>query len=116
MLIAPFDGVVADVAVSIGEQVGAESRAVSLVDESAWVVETSDVTELEIVDISVGQKVTFTADALQDVTMSGVVTAVSRSSFTQSGDVLYTVYIQADDVDARVKWGMTVEVTFEETR
>jgi multidrug resistance efflux pump len=113
VLIAPFDGVVADVAVGSGEQVGPESRAVSVVDTSSWVVETSDITELEVVDVAVGQKVTFTADALPGVTMSGVVSAVSQSSYTQSGDVLYTVYINADDVDARVKWGMTVEVTFE---
>jgi len=112
VLTAPFDGVVADVAVSIGEQVGAESRAVSIVDASSWVVETSDITELEVVNVEVGQKVTFTADALPDVTMDGVVTAISQSSYTQSGDVLYSVYIKVDEADARVKWGMTVEVTF----
>ena len=113
IITAPFDGVVMDVGVSVGEQVGAESRAVSIADTSSWMIETSDVTELEVVDIAVGQTVTFTADALPDVIMSGVVTAVSQSSFTQSGDVIYTVYIEVQDVDPRVKWGMTVEVTFE---
>jgi multidrug efflux pump subunit AcrA (membrane-fusion protein) len=113
IITVPFDGVVVDVGVSVGEQVGAESRAVSIADTSSWMIETADVTELEVVDIAVGQTVTFTADALPDVTMSGVVTAVSQSSFTQSGDVIYTVYIEVQDVDPRVKWGMTVEVTFE---
>lgn len=113
VITAPFDGVVADVAVSIGEQVGAESRAVSVVDTSSWIVETSDITELEVVDIEVGQAVTLTADALPDIEMNGVVTSISQSSYTQSGDVLYTVYIAVDDVDARVRWGMTVEVIFE---
>jgi multidrug resistance efflux pump len=113
MITAPFDGVVADVAVDVGEQVGTESRAVSVVDTSSWVVETSDITELEVVDIQTGQAVTFVADALPDVTMEGVVAAVSQSSITQSGDVLYTVYIEASGVDSRVKWGMTVEVTFD---
>ncbi|NTU54722.1 MAG: HlyD family efflux transporter periplasmic adaptor subunit [Anaerolineales bacterium] len=113
IITASFDGVVVDVGVSVGEQVGAESRAVSVADTSSWMIETSDVTELEVVDIAVGQTVTFTADALPDVIMGGVVTAVSQSSFTQSGDVIYTVYIEVQDVDPRVKWGMTVEVTFE---
>ena len=113
IITAPFDGVVADVAVSVGEQVGPESRAVSIVDASSWVVETSDITELEVVDIEVGQAVRVTADALSDVTMDGVVTSISQSSYTQSGDVLYTVYITVDDVDERVRWGMTVEVIFE---
>jgi len=113
VIFAPFDGVVADVAVEIGEQVTAESRAVSVVDASAWIVETSDITELEVVKLAVGQKATFTADALSDVTMTGVITEISQSSFTQGGDVIYTVRIQADNVDTRLKWGMTVEVTFE---
>ena len=113
VLTAPFDGVVADVAVEIGEQVGSESRAVSVINPSSWVIETSDITELEVVDVTVGQKVTFTADALSDVTMKGVVTEISQSSFVENGDVLYTVRIAANDIDPRVKWGMTVEVIFE---
>lgn len=113
ILTAPFDGVVVDVGVSVGEQVGAESRAVSVADTSSWIIETTDVTELEVVEIAVGQAVTFTPDALPDLTMDGVVTAISQSSFVQSGDVLYTVYIEVRNVDPRVKWGMTVEVTFE---
>lgn len=113
VLTAPFDGVVADVAVELGEQVTAESRAVSVVNTSSWIIETTDITELEVVDLEVGQNVTFTADALSDVLMNGVVTEISQSSFVESGDVLYTVRIAVDDVDPRVRWGMTVEVTFE---
>lgn len=112
-IIAPFDGVVAEVSIEVGEQVGAETRAVSLIDASAWIIETTDVTELEVVDMSVGQAVTFTADALPDVTMQGVVTEISASSIVQGGDVIYTVRIAAEDVDPRVRWGMTVEVLFE---
>jgi len=113
VLTSPFNGVVVDVAISVGEQVGPESRAVSIADTSSWIIETTDITELEVVDVAVDQSATFTADALPDVTMNGVVTAISQSSFTQSGDVLYTVYIKVDDADPNIKWGMTVEVTFE---
>jgi hypothetical protein len=45
--------------------------------------------------------------------MKGTVVQISQSSFVQSGDVIYTVRIQADEVDPRLKWGMTVEVNFE---
>ena len=112
VLTAPFDGLVADVAIETGEQVGPEFRAVSVADTSSWIIETTDITELEVVNVAIGQKVTFTADALSDVTMNGTVTEISQSSFTQGGDVIYTVRIQADNVDPRLKWGMTVEVTF----
>lgn len=110
---APFDGVVAEVAVEVGEQVSAESRAISVADTSSWIIETTDVTELEVVNLEVGQQVTFMADALPDVTMNGTVVEISQSSFIQGGDVIYTVRIQADEVDPRLKWGMTVEVNFE---
>jgi len=113
VLTAPFDGVVAEVAVNVGDQVTAESRAVSVVNASSWIIETTDVTELEVVNLAVGQKVTFTADALSGVTMNGTVTEISQSSFVQGGDVIFTVRIKADKVDPRLKWGMTVEVTFE---
>lgn len=113
VLTAPFDGVVADVAVVVGEQVSAESRAVSIADPSAWMVETSDITELEVVDIAEGQNVTFIADALPDVTMEGVVSEISQSAYAQSGDVIYMVRIRVNEVDPRVRWGMTVEVDFE---
>ena len=115
VLTAPFDGVVVDVAISVGEQVGAESRAVSVADTSSWMIETTDITELEVVDVAIGQSVSFVADALPDVTMDGVVSEISQSSYTQSGDVLYTVYINVNNsgIDSRLKWGMTVEVTFE---
>jgi multidrug resistance efflux pump len=112
-LTAPFDGIVADVAIEIGEQVFPETRAVSVFDPSAWMVETTDVTELEVVEISLGQRVTFTADALSEITMEGVVTEISQASYTQSGDVLYTVRIKTNEVDPRIRWGMTVEVNFE---
>lgn len=113
IIYAPFDGVVVDVAVKAGEQVSPETRIVSIADTSAWLIETTDVTELEVVKLSVGQNVTFIADALKDVTMKGVVAEISQSSILQGGDVIYTVRIVAHNVDPRVMWGMTVEVTFE---
>lgn len=113
ILTAPFDGVVQEVAIRLGDQVSPEVRAIALADSSSWMVETTDITELEVVNIATGQRVTFTADALPDTSMEGLVTEVSQASYTQSGDVIYTVRIQADEVDPRVKWGMTVEVIFE---
>ena len=112
-IIAPFDGVVTDVNIATGEQANPQSWALKMADTSSWNIETSDVTELDVVNIAPGQTVSFTADALPGVTMKGVVSEVSQSSYTQNGDVIYTVKIKADDVDPRFKWGMTVEVIFD---
>ena len=109
---APFDSEIMEVNVSANEMVGPETRAVIVADTSQWYIETSDLTELEVVDVAIGQKVSILADALPEVEMSGVVEEISRSFKSQGGDILYTVRIRVDDVDPRMRWGMTVEVTF----
>ena len=112
VIIAPFDGIVAEVNVKVGEQVGAETRAVSVADFSAWIVETTDVTELEVVKLSAGQTVMLVPDALSDLALNGTITEISQAYTQQGGDILYTVRIAVMETDPRLKWGMTVEATF----
>lgn len=109
---APFDGVVADVNVHVGDQVGPETSAVSVANFNQWIVETSDVTELEVVKLAIGQPVTMVPDALPGVTINGTVESISQAFTKQGGDILYTVRIKVDNVDPRIRWGMTLEVTF----
>ena len=110
---APFDGEIMEVNVSVNEMVGPEGWAVIVADTSQWHIETSDLTELEVVDVAEGQRVDILADALPEVEMRGVVEKIGQSFKSQGGDILYTVRIRVDDVDPRMRWGMTVEVTFE---
>lgn len=112
VITAPFSGVVADVNVKPGEQVGAETRAVSVADFSAWVVETTDVTELEVVKLAIGQPVTILPDALPTVELTGVITEISDAYTQSGGDILYTVRIRVNESEPSLKWGMTVETIF----
>jgi multidrug resistance efflux pump len=112
-LTAPFDGTIMDVNVAVGDQVGPETWVVKIADTSAWYVETSDLTELEVVKIMVGLKASFVPDALPDLKMTGVVDSISQAFIMSGGDVQYRVKIKVDQIDPRVLWGMTVEVTFE---
>ncbi len=112
VLTAPFDGVVAEVNVKVGEQVGAETRAVSIANFDSWIVGTTDVTELEVVKLKVGQQVTLIPDALPDVQLTGEVIEISNAFTQQGGDILYAVKIKINESDERLKWGMTMEVTF----
>ena len=114
IITAPFGGTVADVNVKVGEQVTAETRVISIANFNTWVVETTDVTELEVVKISKGQTVTLIPDALSDLALSGTVTEISQAYTQQGGDILYTVRIAVAENDPRLKWGMTVEATFRE--
>lgn len=112
VITAPFDGVVAEVNVEVGEQVTTDTRAISLADFSSWIVETTDVTELEVVKLSEGQIVTLVPDALPDLILTGTVVEISNAFTQQGGDILYTVKINIENPDPALRWGMTVEATF----
>ncbi len=109
---APFNGVVTSVNVMVGELLGPEKFAVEMADFSAWYVETTDLNELEVVDIAEGQRVEIKPDALENLTLNGVVESIGQSYRLQGGDVLYTVKIKLDDSYPSLRWGMTVEVVF----
>ena len=112
-LIAPFDGVVADVSVDVGQQVGPQTVAISVTDPSQWIVETDDLTELEVVKLADGQKVAMVPDALPDVKLTGTIQTISGAFTKQGGDIVYNVRILVDNpIDQRIRWGMTVEATF----
>jgi multidrug efflux pump subunit AcrA (membrane-fusion protein) len=110
---APFAGTITDISLAAGELVGADKWVIQLADFSQWYVETSDLTELEVVKITEGQAVSLAPDALPDVELVGTVEAIALTSKLQSGDVLYTVKIRVEDVDPRLRWGMTIQATFE---
>lgn len=109
---APFSGVVTDVNVTVGELLGPEKFAAQIADFSAWYVETTDLNELEVVNIRPGQRVEIRPDALKDVTLQGVVESIGLAYRIQGGDVLYTVKIKLSDSDPSLRWGMTMEVVF----
>jgi len=111
-LTAPFAGTVTDISQKIGQFVGPESRALQLADLGKFRVETSDLTELEVVKISEGQGVEIVPDALPDTLLMGKVQRVADSYKTQAGDVIYTVTISLDETNPHLRWGMTVELTF----
>jgi len=109
---APFDGTVVDVNVSTGQLVGSNTWAVLVADYSEWYVETSDLTEQEVVKVSIGQGATISPDALPDLLLSSTVTEIADMFNVQAGDVLYKVRLRVDQPDPAFRWGMTVEITF----
>jgi multidrug resistance efflux pump len=109
---APFDGVVVDLQAEPLRSVGPETWVVLLADTSTWTIDTNDLTELEVVKISLGDTVALKADALPDEVVAGTVTEIGRAPKLQGGDVLYTVCIAPATANARWRWGMTFEVTF----
>ena len=113
-LAAPYAGMVVDLHdLEPGENVTPGTAVVTLADFSAWVVESRDLTELDVVDVEVGQPVEVIPDALPDLAFAGEVESIGRAFTERSGDILYTVRVRLDDSDPRLRWGMTVTLTFE---
>jgi multidrug efflux pump subunit AcrA (membrane-fusion protein) len=109
---APFVGTVVDVNVSDGQLVGSDTWAVLVADFSEWYVDTNDLTEQKVVNISIGQGATIAPDALPDLKLNGEVTKIADMFNMQSGDVLYQARLRVDKPDPSLRWGMTVEITF----
>lgn len=109
---ALFDGEVVDTNVTKGEWIGPDKWAVLKADKSQWYVDTSDLTELDAAKVRVGQEVTMTADAIPEITFNGTVEEISQTPDNKGGDVLYKDHIRILDPDPRLRWGMTMDVTF----
>lgn len=109
---APWDGTVADLDLKENEYVVPGQAILSLADLSAWVVETDNLTEIEVPEVSVGQLVTITPDALPSLTLAGKVASIASLYDEKRGDVTYTVTVGLDKSDPRLRWGMTVVVQF----
>jgi HlyD family secretion protein len=109
---APFNGAVVDVNVSNGQLVGSDTWAVLVADFSEWYVDTNDLTEQKVVNLSMGQTATISPDALPDVQLTSTVTEIADNFNLKSGDVLYHVRLRVDQPDPGFKWGMTVEIAF----
>jgi HlyD family secretion protein len=111
-VVAPFDGVVADLNAEVGDSIHAGELAVTIADFSDWVVKTTDVTEIDVVYVAEGQPVSVAFDAFPDVELKGVVLSVGQTYSENQGDVVYEVAILLKDTHPALRWGMTASVTF----
>lgn len=110
---APFAGTVAAVHVGEGEVAGAGAPVVELGDESAWLIETDNLTERNVVGVDPGDRATIAVDAIPDLDLEGVVVRVSPIGEVRTGDVVYTVVVRPDRHDERLRWNMTATVTID---
>jgi hypothetical protein len=71
-------------------------------------------TELSVVGIKEGSYATVKFDAVQGLQLPGHVEHIALRGQDQRGDVLYTVRVALDNLDPRLRWGMTAFVQFGE--
>jgi len=80
-------------------------------DLAAWQIETTDLTELNVVRVGAGSPVTMTFDALPGLELSGTVSRIRALGENKQGDITYVVTITPDQQDERLRWNMTAAVS-----
>lgn len=108
---APIAGTVADLSVSTGESVASGQTIVTVGDMSTWLIETTDVSELDIVRVVVGDKAQITFTALPSIEATGVVDSIQVRGTTAGGEVSYTVTIRPDVFLPQLRWNMSANVS-----
>lgn len=108
---APFDGIIASVAASVGEA-GSSGTAVATLITRSQVAQVS-LNEVDAAKVSAGQKATLTFDAIDNLTLTGTVAEVDAIGTVSQGVVSYSVQIALDSQDERIKPGMTVNANIQ---
>lgn len=109
-LVAPVNGVIAEVVPARGEQVVQNNKVMGLVVTDNYTVEAS-VPEADIAKIAVGQQAETTLDAFGDDTkFSSRVLSVEPDRIKIQDAVFYKVAIAIDTTDKPIKPGMTANV------
>jgi HlyD family secretion protein len=110
-LVAPFDGTIASVDIKPGEQANVGASIIRLADLSNMQVETTDLTELNVVNVQVGDSATVTFDAVSGLELTGKIASIKGFGDNKQGDIVYTLVINLDKQDPRLRWNMTAKVS-----
>lgn len=106
---APFAGTVTSLDVSPGELVQPGQVVLVLADLSRLQVETTDLSERDVVRVAIDQPVTVFVQALNEQ-IPGRVASIALQASVIGGDVVYSVTVHLDEQPPALRWGMSVDV------
>lgn len=99
---SPISGTVIQKNVKAGDTVGTDTTAsetLCTIYDLSYLVMVINVDELQVSDVSVGQSVQVTADAVPDKTYTGTVTRVSMKGTSSGGTTTYPVTVRIDETE-----------------
>jgi RND family efflux transporter MFP subunit len=111
-LVAPNDATVASINVLPGEYVEGQQIVITLATLNTLQLETTDLSERDIMKVKVGAPVDIFIEALNENFTSKVISIAPRAA-TVGGDIVFKVTIAFDEQPDHLRWGMTAEVTIE---
>lgn len=105
-LAAPFDGLVAQSNLKVGE-LPPQGVAMLMVDDTQFYVDLP-IDESEIARVSIGQRVVIDVDALPGVEVRGEVVSIAYAPIRIGQLVAFNTRVRIDTGDAAIRTGMTV--------
>jgi multidrug efflux pump subunit AcrA (membrane-fusion protein) len=111
-LVAPFDGVVSALFFRADEWIGPGEPVMLLADLSSLQVETTDLNEIDIARVAVGDAASIEFDSLPNEIVTGTVLRIAPMAAEGAG-VNYTAIIALDEIPSALRWGMTAFVDIE---
>jgi HlyD family secretion protein len=111
-LVAPFAGVISELHINPSEWVAPGQPVLLIADLDHLQIETTDLGEIDVARIRVGDGVIITFDALPDIVIDGTITSIAPKAAEGSG-VNYAVIIEMSTVPDALRWGMTSFVDVE---
>ena len=116
VITAPFDGVVASLGAEVGEWISSGTPMVVLVDVSQFHIDV-EIDEIDISQITQGQEVLITLDALPDEEIAGHVEAIAPTASSADGGVVsYVVTVAIEPTGASLRPGMSANTTITTAR
>lgn len=113
-ILSPVDGIVVSRNVDIGQTVAASFQTPTLFTIARDLTKMqidANVDEADIGRIKVGQPVDFTVDAYPDTAFKGTVSQIRNAPIAVQNVVTYDVVIKVDNREAKLKPGMTANVS-----
>ena len=110
VLKAPFGGMVFEIYLQKGDAALPGTPVILLADPESLQIETTDLSELDVTRIQIGDSVKVTIDALPELALDGRVAAIANRP-TPGPNVTYRVTIKLDQIPDELRWGMSAFVT-----
>lgn len=108
-IIAPFDGTVSELNVHRSEWLIPGQPVLTIADLNHLQVETTDLNEIDVARIKVGDPVLVTFDALPGIEIPGEIVRIASKASPGAG-VNYKAIVELAEIPEALKWGMTAFV------
>lgn len=111
MIKAPISGIITALNTKTGDELGGSSssaRSLMTITDLEKLFAKVSLNEVDMAKVKLDQKATLSFDAIEDLTLTGIVSEIDSLGSVAQGVVSYAVKIILDSIDSRIKPGMTV--------